>query len=417
MKSIGKYSIGMGDRFGHQGSYQLKAVMEAEKKGVEITPVWNKSNREHMIIGTEPADVRKEADMVTTNAGFKRQYFVDADHINIDTVDRFIECSDFFTIDVASYIGKQAGNDEIKAFVEGAVKYTGTISIPGLKDQFRISVRDVEDIAKKYLFAAIKAWEIYRKIEKVKGKGNFITEVSMDEVPVPQSPVELFFILKMLGEENIPVQTIAPKFSGRFNKGVDYVGDPGKFAEEFEADLLVIDYAVKEFGLPENLKISVHSGSDKFAIYPYIGDLIRKHNKGIHLKTAGTTWLEEVIGLAESGADALQFVKEVYAKALLKAEELCAPYADVIDINFSSLPSAAEVSSWSGARFASALRHIPGNPEYNPDMRQLIHVGYKLAAMKMDQFADLLVNNSGIVGQCVYDNIYSRHICRLFNIK
>ena len=144
-----------------------------------------------------------------------------------------------------------------------------------------------------------------------------------------------FLFLKCLAEENIPVQTIAPKFSGRFNKGVDYVGDPEKFAEEFESDLMVIDFAIKEFGLPENLKMSIHSGSDKFAIYPLIGSIIKKHDKGIHLKTAGTTWLEEVIGLAESGGEALDFVKEIYIKSLEKIEELCAPYADVIDINIS----------------------------------------------------------------------------------
>src|SRR5664279_5218256 len=156
------------------------------------------------------------------------------------------------------------------------------------------------------------AGDIYKKIENVKGSGNFITEVSMDEVPDPQTSVELFFILKMLASENIPVQTIAPKFSGRFNKGIDYVGDPLKFAKEFESDLLVIDFAVREFGLPENLKMSIHSGSDKFAIYPHICSIIKKYDKGIHLKTAGTTWLEEVIGLAESDGEALDFVKGIY---------------------------------------------------------------------------------------------------------
>ena len=70
--TLGKYSIGMGDRFGHQGSAQLKAIIDAAAKGIEITPVWNKSNREHSIIGTSPADVRTEADAVTKNAGFKK---------------------------------------------------------------------------------------------------------------------------------------------------------------------------------------------------------------------------------------------------------------------------------------------------------------------------------------------------------
>jgi hypothetical protein len=416
MKTIGKISMGLGDRFGHQGSAQLKAIIEAGKKGIEITPVWNKSNREHMIIGTQPGDVRKEADNVTAKAGFKKPYYVDADHINLDTVDRFIESSDFFTIDVASYIGKKASDSEINEFVKGAGKYCGELKIPGIRKSLKVTNRLITEIAEKYLFAAIKAWEIFRKIEKAKGKGNFITEVSMDEVPNPQTPVELFFILKMLGEENIPVQTIAPKFSGRFNKGVDYVGDPDKFAEEFEADLMVIDFAVKEFNLPDNLKMSVHSGSDKFTIYPYVGSIIKKHNKGLHLKTAGTTWLEEVIGLAASGGKALDFVKDIYYKSLEKIEELCAPYADVIDINISKLPSKDEVAKWNSKKFADSLRHVPGNKDFNPNMRQLIHVAYKLAAFKMDEYFHLLETNEKTVSAAVYENIYNRHICRLFEL-
>lgn len=417
MKTLGKYSIGLGDRFGHQGSAQLKAIIAAAEKGIDITPVWNKSNREHITIGTQPIDVRIEADSVTKSAGFNKPYFVDADHINLDTVDRFIECSDFFTIDVASYIGKKAGETEIDEFLSGVEKYTGDLKIEGTKLSFKTTKSQIKQIAEKYLFAAIKAGDIYRIIEKVKGNGNFITEVSMDEVPQPQTPVELFFILKMLASENIPVQTIAPKFSGRFNKGVDYVGDPQLFAKEFESDLMVIDYAVKEFGLPENLKMSIHSGSDKFAIYPHIGSIIKKYNKGIHLKTAGTTWLEEVIGLAESDGEALRFVKKIYAESLEKIAELCAPYADVIDINVSSLPSKQEVSEWTSKKFTDTLRHIPGNPDYNPNMRQLIHVAYKLAALQMKDYYRLLETNEETVSKCVYENVYNRHICRLFDIK
>ena len=417
MKTLGKYSIGLGDRFGHQGSAQLKAIIAASEKGIDITPVWNKSNREHITIGTQPIDVRIEADSVTKSAGFNKPYFVDADHINFATVDRFIECSDFFTIDVASYIGKKAGETEIDEFLSGVEKYTGDLKIEGTKLSFKTTKSQIKQIAEKYLFAAIKAGDIYRIIEKVKGNGNFITEVSMDEVPQPQTPVELFFILKMLASENIPVQTIAPKFSGRFNKGVDYVGDPLLFAKEFESDLMVIDYAVKEFGLPENLKMSIHSGSDKFAIYPHIGSIIKKYDKGIHLKTAGTTWLEEVIGLAESDGEALGFVKKIYAESLEKIAELCAPYADVIDINVSSLPSKQEVSEWTSKKYADTLRHIPGSPDYNPNMRQLIHVAYKLAALQMKDYYRLLETNEETVSKCVYENVYNRHICRLFDIK
>lgn len=416
MKTLGKYSFGLGDRFGHQGSAQLKAIIAASEKNIDITPVWNKSNREHTTIGTQPVDVRIEADSVTKNAGFNKPYFVDADHINLDTVDRFIECSDFFTIDVASYIGKKSDEEDILKFLSGVEKYTGELKIAGTKLSFKTSISQIRQIAEKYLFSSIRARVIYRKIEKVKGKGNFVTEISMDEVTQPQTPVELFFILKMLAYENIPVQTIAPKFSGRFNKGVDYVGDPLLFAREFESDLLVIDFAVKEFGLPKNLKLSIHSGSDKFAIYPHICSIIKKYDKGIHLKTAGTTWLEEVIGLAESGGEALDFVKEIYIKSLEKIEELCSPYADVIEIKVSSLPSKFEVSDWNSNKFSDTLKHIPGNSDYNPNMRQLMHVAYKLAALQMKDFIRLLEANEQTVSNCVYENIYNRHICRLFDI-
>jgi hypothetical protein len=179
---------------------------------------------------------------------------------------------------------------------------------------------------------------------------------------------------------------------------------------------MVIDFAIREFGLPENLKMSIHSGSDKFAIYPFIGSIIRKYDKGIHLKTAGTTWLEEVIGLAESGGEALDFVREIYSKSLEKIEELCAPYADVIDINISSLPSKTEVAKWNNKKFASSLRHVPGNKDYNANMRQLIHVAYKLAALQMDKYYRLLEANEPIVSQCVYENMFNRHICRIFDI-
>jgi hypothetical protein len=417
MKKLGKYSIGLGDRFGHQGSAQLKAIIAASEKGIDIIPVWNKSNREHNTIGTQPVDVRIEADSVTKSAGYNNSYFVDADHNNIDTVDRFIECSDFFTIDVASYIGKKAEEKDILEFLSGVEKYTGKLNTAGTKLSFETSKSQIKQFAERYLFAAKKARDIYLKIEKCKGNGNFITEISMDEVGQPQSPVELFFILKMLADENIPVQTIAPKFSGRFNKGVDYVGDPLLFSKEFESDLSVIDFAVKEFGLPENLKMSIHSGSDKFAIYPYIGSIIKKSDKGIHLKTAGTTWLEEVIGLAESGGEALEFVKEIYIKSLEKIDELCAPYADVIDIKKSSLPSKQEVSQWNSARFSDSLKHVPGNSDYNPNMRQLVHVAYKLAALQMKDYFRLLDKNEQIVSKCVYENIFNRHLCRLFDIK
>ena len=110
-----------------------------------------------------------------------------------------------------------------------------------------------------------EAGRIYRHIAAAKGEGRFITEVSMDETDSPQTPPELLVILAAIADEKIPMQTIAPKFTGRFNKGVDYVGDLVQFEKEFSDDLAVIAFAVRKYGLPANLKLSVHSGSDKFS--------------------------------------------------------------------------------------------------------------------------------------------------------
>ena len=413
---LAKFSIGMGDRFAHQGVAQLRAIVKANSFGLDISPVWNKSNREHIYVHSKPEDVRNEADAAVAALGFKGKYFVDADHINLTTVAPFVETADFFTLDVAAFIGKPSAEADVKAFVASCSKYMGDLVIPGMEKPLHVTTELLEEIASKFLAATQQASEIYQYLVEKKGVGNFVTEVSMDEVESPQTPVYLLFILKMLADKGVPAQTIAPKFTGRFNKGVDYRGDLQQFAKEFEEDVLVIDYAVKEFGLPEELKLSIHSGSDKFSIYPIMADVIKKYDKGLHLKTAGTTWLEEVIGLAVAGGDGLELAKKIYANSLNRSEELCAPYADVIDIDTAQLPTVEEVKGWSSDKFANTLRHIPGHPDYNSNFRQLIHVAYKVAAELGDEYYDMLKKYSDVIGNCVEENIYERHLKRLFNL-
>ena len=329
--TIGKYSFGVGDRFAHEGINQLKALIEAEERfGVHFVPVWNKSNREHQIVGTEPIETRREADAAVKALNYKGQYFVDADHINLTNVDRFIDSSDFFTIDVADYIGK-----------------TGSVE-------------------ERFLPAIKEAGRIYRHIAEKKGAGNFVTEVSMDEVDEAQTPEELRYILREIAKEGIPVQTIAPKFTGRFNKGVDYRGDLARFEREFEQDLLVIEEAVREYGLPENLKLSIHSGSDKFSIYPIM-------------------------------------------------DELTVPYATVIDVDVTKLPTPEEVAKWDAQTYARTMRHNQEDPLYNPSFRQLIHVSYKIAAELADEFLPALEKHTDVIGEQITANLCDRHVARLFS--
>ncbi|MCH2062003.1 MAG: tagaturonate epimerase family protein [Verrucomicrobiales bacterium] len=409
-----KFTFGVGDRFAHQAKAQLQAFIQAEKKGVDITPVWNKSNREHLIVGSEPESLSQAANRAVAGLAWQKSHYIDADHINLDTVDRFLSCSDFFTIDVADSIGQQATSDKVEKFLDTHPELIGTIAIEGIGEPFSTSRAQIGEIAATYLLAVNQAGLIYDHIQSRKGSGNFATEISMDETDNPQTPPELLVILAAIADRKIPLQTIAPKFSGRFNKGVDYVGDVSRFEQEFNDDLAVIEHAVKAYGLPDNLKLSVHSGSDKFSIYPAIRKAIIRFDAGLHVKTAGTTWLEEIIGLAEAGGNGLILAREIYAEALADIDALCAPYATVIDIDRSRLPESSVVENWSGAQFVSALRHDPGNPDYNQHLRQLLHVGFKVAAKMGSRYTNALQEFEPSISANVTENLFQRHMQPLF---
>ena len=411
---IEKYSIGIGDRFSMEGAAQLRALQKAETQGVLIVPVWNKSNREHSIIGTSPVDTRREADEAVALCGWKHSYYVDADHIGLGTVGRFLDSSNFFTIDVADSIGKPSAPERVASFLKSASRFKGALRVPGVQKSVDVTDGLLSEIARKYLRAVEEAGAVYRHIAGHKGLETFVTEVSADEAELPQSPAELFFILAALAWEKVPVQTIAPKFTGAFLKGIDYVGEVRQFAREFEDDLAIIAHAVKAFGLPQQLKLSIHSGSDKFSIYPSIHNALARTGAGLHIKTAGTTWLEEVIGLAEADGDGLAMAKEIYAASFKRYDELSGPYRAVINIDRRGLPDPQQVSRWSSSEFAETLRHDPSNSRFSRDFRQLVHIGYKVAAELDGEFTDLVRRCRPSIEANVTTNIFSRHIQPLF---
>jgi tagaturonate epimerase len=413
VKLLPRLSFGVGDRFAREAEAQLAAFETLAARGVVVAPVWNKSNREHSFIGSEPASVRAAAEQAVAVRRWPHPWFVDADHIRLETVDRFLEASDFFTIDVADAIGKPASTADVQAFVARHPELAKPLAVPGITKVIRLSEDMVARIASTYLLACREAGAIWRHIERARGP-DVVIEVSMDETDEPQTPMQLLVILALLAEEHIPLQTIAPKFTGRFNKGVDYVGDLGRFEQEFSDDIAVCGFAAANYGLPASLKLSVHSGSDKFSLYPVIRRTLARTGAGVHLKTAGTTWLEEVIGLAEAGGDGLACVKEIYAYAIDHIDELCGPYAAVIDIDRTKLPTTAEVAGWTGPRVAAAVRHVPANPLFNPHLRQLLHVSFKVAAKQGARYTDLLGEHRAIVATQVTDNIFDRHLAPLF---
>jgi hypothetical protein len=413
MGGLGKYSFGTGDRFGKEGVAQLNAVLKAWENGVEVTPVWNKSHREHETVNSKPHLVREEADAAVKSLNYSGKYFVDADHIDLEIVAAYLPVSNFFTIDVADYIGKSAAEKEKDEFLKFIAKFQQRVNIPGISTEFEISETALNKILDTFLFAAKKASDVYRYIKENKPE-EFVVEVSMDEVENPQTPEELFFVLAAFAFYEIPVNTIAPKFTGRFNKGIDYEGDLNKFTKEFEEDLLVLDFAKKEFGLPEDLKLSIHSGSDKFSIYPIMNRLIKKHNAGLHVKTAGTTWLEEINVIAESGEDGFEFALSIYEEALNRFDELTSPYPDVLDIDKSKLPEVSELKKAGREKMAKALRHSQQETGFNPHFRQLMHCAYKLAAENKETFFKFLEKYRKPTEEAVTHNLYEKHLKRVF---
>ena len=180
MKTCPKYTFGVGDRFAHGAHAQLQAFIAAKELGIDITPVWNKSNREHEIIGSEPQTTRDAADAAVKDLGWTGEYLLDADHINLSTVDRFIAPCDFFTLDVADDIGEAADPADVKAFIDRHPELIGTVTIEGIDQPFEISREDVEKTANQFLKATQKARAIYDHIVAAKGE-DFVTEASMDE--------------------------------------------------------------------------------------------------------------------------------------------------------------------------------------------------------------------------------------------
>src|SRR5579863_4593256 len=147
---LGKYSLGTGDRFAHQAKAQLQACVQALNAGIEVIPVWNKSNREHNIIGSEPSSVRAAADAAVRALNWKLPYFLDADHITLETVGRFLAPCDFYTIDVADFIGLPAESADIDGFVSRRAGLAGKIQLSGIDEPIEITTADLRQTAHKF---------------------------------------------------------------------------------------------------------------------------------------------------------------------------------------------------------------------------------------------------------------------------
>jgi hypothetical protein len=331
-------SAGLGDRLGLATPGHVRALRAV---GGSITPVFaQQSIREMTRTRRTPQEVIDAATWGAFEAGWRTGFGADADHLKTTAdIDSCLAAGfTWFTIDPGQYVHSVAAT-ATPADVRAAVarlpwealadtqsdlvsRYAGAVFEI---EQHRVSCDDetVLRAAIKYGWAVAHVAAMYRHVADRVPPGQFDFEVSVDETDTPTTPAEHLYVVRELARLGVRWGSLAPRFVGRFEKGVDYIGDLGAF----EADFAVHAAIARQFG---SYKLSLHSGSDKFRIYP----IAARHTRGlVHLKTAGTSYLEALRTVAQ--LDAALF-RDIYVFALdhydadrasyhVSAETRCAP--------------------------------------------------------------------------------------------
>ena len=290
-----KPSVGCGDRLGLATPGHIRAVRDHAL--IPILP--QQSIREMTRTNRTPRDVMFDAVWGVLEEGWQNGFGADADHLKtFEDVDRTVEAGfTFFTIDPSAYVDNDADADDASALREKAERLPWTDLRATLEDLRRLYVggsHSVGEIAMdfddasflraivKYSAAVAHTKRMHRHLVESMAGRPFELEMSVDETETPTSVLEHYFVSHELRRLEVSVVSLAPRFVGRLEKGVDYIGELDAFEES-----LVKHVAIARAMGP--YKLSLHSGSDKFSLYP----LFAKHAGNLfHLKTAGTSYLE-----------------------------------------------------------------------------------------------------------------------------
>lgn len=284
-------SFGFGDRLGLATPGHIAAV-----RGTKFASIFaQQSVRENARTGRTPQQVMDDARRAVDAAQWDGPWGADADHLKtLEDLPPFVEAGyTFFTVDPGEYVDNSADTDsldilrqKIKGFnwEELAGLYLHEDAKPGWG---RFDGESLMRATVKYGKAIRHAVAMFKRLSEMKAEFDF--EMSVDETDSPTTPLEHFFIASEVTRLGVRFTSLAPRFIGRFEKGVDYIGD----LNSLDAELAKHAAVTAHFG---TYKLSLHSGSDKFSVYP----LIAKHwGERIHVKTAGTSYLEALRVLAK----------------------------------------------------------------------------------------------------------------------
>jgi tagaturonate epimerase len=285
-------SFGFGDRLGLATPGHIAAV-----KGTGLAPIFaQQSVRENARTGRTPQQVMDDAKCAVEAAKWDAPWGADADHLKtVDDLPAFVSAGyTFFTVDPGAHVDNAADTDPLSVVQEKAkgqnwdelsalyLTENGETGFGAFKSETLLRA------LVKYGRAISHTIAMFRRLSELKESFDF--EVSVDETDAPTTPLEHFFIANELTRAGVKFTSLAPRFIGRFEKGVDYIGDIAALDAEMAQHAAV----TAKFG---TYKLSLHSGSDKFSVYP----LIVKHwGSRLHVKTAGTSYLEALRALAVS---------------------------------------------------------------------------------------------------------------------
>ncbi len=286
-------SFGFGDRLGLATPGHIAALKQS---ALDIQPIFcQQSVRENARTGRTPQQVMDDAKRAVEAAGWDAPWGADADHLKtVDDLPPFVRAGyTFFTIDPGAHVDNAADADSLAVLQEKA-KGQGWEELSALyltgNGDAAYGAFDSESLLRalvKYGRAIRHTVTMYRRLCEISPEG-FDFEVSVDETDAPTTPLEHFFIASELTRAGVKFTSLAPRFIGRFEKGVDYQGDLAALDAELEKHAAVTAH----FG---TYKLSLHSGSDKFSVYPLI---VKYWGRRIHVKTAGTSYLEALRTLA-----------------------------------------------------------------------------------------------------------------------
>jgi hypothetical protein len=352
-------TIGLGDRLGIAGPGHIRMIRRHGTAPV----LAQQSIRETNLTNRTYEDVLDSSTWSVFQEGYSEPWGADGDHIKTEEWVRKILKIGFtmITADVSDHLKNETNvmtETEILNEYKGQDKhYRKRIEKQYLRvelaldtgESITFSSLELARVSLTYKEAIEHAERLYNVGVQEKGEDGFDFELSVDESSTPTSPQAHLFIAMEIGEANIKVSSIAPRFVGEFQKGIDYTGDLDAFKSSFRTHAAL----ARHFGH----KISVHSGSDKFAVFPAIGELSRGR---FHIKTSGTNWLEAVKVIARKDPG---FYRELHRKALLAFDRATKYY--YVSTNIKNVP---DLSTLGDEQLPELFN--------NPDARQLIHITY-----------------------------------------